>query len=93
MSVNTLHLIHDCTYGLYTIAELHAKCLLDNSTDSVAVHHSTEIVQSVGQGEGLRIGQRLEQLLYATMNIAKVWIDLLHNLTVDDCLQTKYSVG
>ena len=90
--VDTLKLVHDSTDIVDTVAELNAHTLLYHANKSVAVHHSREIVQAVGQGESLRIGHALPHLLDAAVDIAQVRIDALHLLAVENGLQAEHTV-
>ena len=93
MRVDTLQLIHDSTDIVDTVAELNAHTLLYHANKSVAVHHSREIVQAVGQGESLRIGHALPHLLNTTVDISEVRINTLHLLAVEHSLQTEHTVS
>ena len=59
----------------------------------MAVHHGREVVQTVGQCQGLWIGHSLPHLLDTTVNVAKVWIDALHGLAVNNGLQTEHTMS
>ena len=90
--INTLKLIHDCADILDTIVKLNAKSLLDNTNKGVTMMHSAKIVQTIGQSQCLRISHILHHLLKTTMNVAKMWIDMLYCLTINNSLQTKHTV-
>jgi hypothetical protein len=92
MSVNTLELVHDCTYNLDTVRKLYTKCLLDNATDSVTVNHSREVVQTVCHSQSLWVCHALEHLLNTTVDISKMWNYTLYCLTVKNSLKTKHTV-
>ena len=57
------------------------------------MHHGREVVQTVGQSQGLRIGHALPHLLDTTVDIAEVRIDALHGLAVDQSLEAEHTVG
>ena len=59
----------------------------------MAMLHGTQIVQTVGQSQCLRIGHTLPHLLNSTVDIAEVWIDALDGLTVENGLQAEHTVG
>jgi hypothetical protein len=86
-------LIHDGADITDTVGELHAEGLLNDAHEGMAMVHGAEIVQTVGQSEGLRIGHALHHLLHAAVDIAEVGIDMLDGLTVDHRLQTEHTVG
>ena len=52
-----------------------------------------EIVETVHEMEGLRIGIHLAYLLHATMDIAEIQVDFLYDLTVDCCAETKHTMS
>jgi hypothetical protein len=91
--VKTLKLVHDGTNVLDTVGKLNLHSLLDNTYQSVAMLHGTQIVQTIGKSQRLRICHTLPHLLDGTMDVAKVWIDALYDLTVEHCLQTEHTVG
>ena len=91
--VDTLELVHDGAYVVYAVCELNAHALLYHAHESVAVHHGREVVQTVGQGESLRIGHALPHLLDAAVDIAEVRIHALHLLAVENGLQAEHTVG
>ena len=92
MTINTLKLVHDCTYNLDTIRKLYTKCLLDNATDSVTVNHCREVVQTVCHSKSLWVCHALEHLLNTTMDISEMWNDTLYCLTIKNSLKTKHTV-
>ena len=92
MAVNTLKLIHYCTDGLDAVVQLNAESLLYDTANSVAVHHGREIVETVSHCQSLRISHLLKHLLYATVNISEVRINLLYSLTVKYSLKSQHTV-
>ena len=93
MRVDTLELVHNGAYIVYTVGQFNAQSLLNHSHESVAVHHCRKVVQAVGQGEGLRIGHILPHFLYSTVYISEVGIYGLHLFAVENSLQAEHSVG
>ena len=92
MVVDTLQLIHDGTDVLDTIAKLHTHSFLDDTYQRMTVGHGTEVIKTVGQCESLRIGHILHHFLNTTMDIAKMRIDALDGLTINDSLQAKHTM-
>ena len=86
MTVNTLQFIHDSADDLDAVRQLYAHCLFYYSTDSVAVDHGREVVQTVGHGKGLRIRHALKHLLDAAVYVSEMWHDAFYGLTVEHCL-------
>ena len=91
--IQTLQLVHDGTDILDTVGELHAHGLFNHTYQCMTVLHGTQIVQTVGQCQCLRISHSLPHLLDTTMDITKVWIDALHGLTVEYSLQAQHTMG
>jgi hypothetical protein len=91
--VKTLKLVHDGTDVLDTVGKLNLHGLFDNTYQSVAMLHGSQIVQTVGKSQSLWICHTLPHLLDGTMDVAKVWIDALYDLSVEHSLQTEYTVG
>ena len=90
--VYTLQLVHDGTDVMYSVRELYAHGLFYHTHQSVAVVHGAQIVETVCQGECLRIGHALHHLLYAAVYVAQVRIDVLHGLAVEHRLQSQHTV-
>ena len=91
--VETLQLIHDSADVLDAVGEFHSKSFLDDPHEGVAVHHGGEVVEPVGEGEGLWIGVSLPHLLYAAVDVSEVRIDALDFFAVENGLQPEHSVS
>jgi hypothetical protein len=91
--VDTLQLVHDGADVADAVAELYAHSLLNDADEGVTMVHGAEIVQSVSEGERLRIGHALHHLLHTAVDISEVRIDVLDGLTVNHSSQTKHTVG
>ena len=59
----------------------------------MTVHHSAEVVHTIGKSESLRICILLAHLLNTTMNITEVWIDTLDYLTIESSFKTKHTMS
>ena len=92
MRVDTLQLVHDGTDVLYALSQFYLHRLFNDAHQRMAVHHGTEVVHSIGQRQGLRIGVRLAHLLHSTVDISQMRINSLHGFTVQHTLQAKYAV-
>ena len=90
--VETLQLVHDGANVLDAVGELNAHAFLDDTHQCMTVLHGTQVVQTVGQGQCLRVGHRLPHLLNTTMNVAQMRIDALHGLTVEHSLQAEHTM-
>ena len=75
-----------------TVRQLYLHSLLDNTDKRMTVHHRAEIIHSVSQRKGLRVCVVFAHFLYTTMDIAKMRIYFLDNLTIENCLQTEHTV-
>ena len=91
--VDTLQLVHDGADVADAVAELYAHSLLNDADEGVTVVHGAEIIQSVSEGERLRISHALHHLLHTAVDISEVRIDVLDGLTVNNSSQTKHAVG
>src|SRR5574344_280376 len=58
----------------------------------MTVHHRTEVIKTVGQGQCLWIGIIFTHFLHASVDISAMWIYLTDSLTFEHCLKTKDSV-
>ena len=90
--VKTLKLVHDGTNVLNTIGQFNAHTFLNDTNQCMTMHHCREIVQSISQCQRLGIGHLLTHLLYTTMDIAKMRIDTLNGLTVQNSLQAQHTM-
>ena len=90
--VETLQFVHHHTNILDAVREFNAHGLLDDSAQSVSVHHGREVVESVCESERLRISIFLAHLLYTAVNISAVRIDASYGLTVEHRLQSEHTV-
>ena len=75
--VDALQFVHDGTDVLHTFAHLDAHRLFDAHAQCVAVVMGAQIVQAVGQCQGLRIGEAFAHLLNASVYIAAVYVQFL----------------
>ena len=92
MVVYALQLVHDGTNVQNAFRQLYAHGFFYDANQCMAVHHRRKIVHAVGQSQCLRIGIRLAHLLYATMNVAEMWVDVFYFLTVEHRLKSQYTV-
>ena len=93
VGVETLKLVHDSAHILDAVGELHAQRLLNNSHEGMTMHHCREVVETVGEGKGLRICIALAHLLDTTVYISQMGIDTLDGLAIHYCLQTEHTMG
>jgi len=90
--VNALKLIHNRADVLDAVSKLHTHCLFNDTYQRVAVMHGAKIVQTVSQGEGLRIHHALHHLLHTAMDVSQMGINVLDGLAIDNGLQTQHAV-
>ena len=93
VGVDTLQLIHNSTDDLHAIAHLNAHSLLDTHAERVAVLHGAEIVETVSEGQGLRISQAFADFLHAAVDISEHRVDLANALAVEAHAEMKHTVG
>ena len=92
MRVDTLQLVHDGAYVLHALAHLQPQTLLDAHAECVSVLRGSEIVQTVGQGQCLRIGQALAHLLDAAVYVSAVYVELADDLAFERDAETEHAV-
>ena len=61
--------------------------------ERVAVLHGAEIVETVSEGQGLRISQAFADFLHAAVDISEHGVDLADALTVEAHAEMKHTVG
>ena len=93
VGVDTLQLVHDGTDVLRTLGNLDAGSLLDAHAQGMAALVCAQVVQTVGQGECLRVGEALVHLLDAAVDVSADRVYTLHRLTVEGDTHTQCSVG
>ena len=79
--VDALQFVHDGANYLYAVAHFHAQSLLNTSTECMTALHSAQVVHTVSEGEGLRIGELFADLLYTTVDITEVWVEFGDDFT------------
>ena len=82
MRVYSLQLVHNGTYVLHAFTNFHTHCLFDTHAQGMAVLVCTQIVQTVGQSQSLRIGQAFAHLLDTPVDVAAVGINLVDDFTL-----------
>ena len=87
-----VQLIHNRTDVQRPFGNLDAHRLFDTHTERVTVLMCGKIIQPIGQGQRLRIGQTLTHLLDTPMDVSAIHIDLLDNLTLERYPKTEHPV-
>ena len=90
--VDTLQLVHDGADVLHAAAHLHAHGLLDAHAQRVAVLHGAQVVQTVGQGQCLRVGQAFVHLLDAAVDVSAVHVNLVDVLALERYSEAQHAV-
>ena len=80
--VDTLQFVHDGADVLHAFAHFHAHGLLDAHAQGMAALHGAQVVQTVGQGQSLRVGEALVHLLDAAVDVSAVGVYLSDDFTV-----------
>ena len=91
--VDALQFVHDGTDVLHAVAHLDAHRLFDAHTECVPVVMGAQIVQAVGQCQGLRIGEAFAHLLDAPVNVSAVYVQLLDDFPFEGDTEPEYAVG
>ena len=79
--VYTLQFVHDGADVLHPFTHFHAHCLLNAHTEGMAVLVCAQIIQTVGQGQRLGVGEAFAHFFDAPVDVSAVHIQLLDNLT------------
>ena len=59
----------------------------------MAMVHGAEVIETIGESQGLRISHALHHLLHTTVDVTEMGIDMLDGLTIDHSLQTQHTVS
>ena len=93
MRVDALQFVHDGTDVLHTFAHLDAHRLFDAHAQCMAVMMSAQIVQTVGQCQGLWIGEAFAHLFNASVNVSAVYVQLLDDFPFQGNTEAEYTVS
>ena len=91
--IDTLKFVHDGTDVLSTFRDFNACRLFNAHAEGVTVLMSAQVIQTVCQGERLRIGETFVKLFDTPVNISADGIYLADGFTFKRGAQTKYSVS
>ena len=90
--VDALQLVHDGTDVLHAFAHFHAHGLFDAHAQRMAVLHGTQVIQTVGQGQRLRVSEAFVHLLDAAMDVAAVHVNLVDGFSFERHAETEHAV-
>ncbi|CCY16554.1 putative uncharacterized protein [Prevotella sp. CAG:755] len=91
--VDSLQLIHDGADVLYALADFYAHSLFDAHAERVAVLHGAEVVQTVGQGQCLGVGEAFVEFFDAAVDVAEDGVDFADALAFKVDAEVEHTVG
>ena len=90
---DTIQFIHDYTDILSTHRHFNFSRFFNTHTECMAVDACRKVVQTVSEVKCLRISHVFAKLLDSAVDVTTVYVDFLHNFTIQSGAEVHYAVG